>query len=295
MRWNRSTTQAWRIGAGLTLALALVLAPSMAEAGKKKKKKNKKGPPPAGWHKEDGWLGECYQPPAFEDLGPGARRMAWQETRSNLMKQWQGQKGDGISFKEKVVTNLETALLAKPERIEDVSRENLKRCVEAMSGKGADKWEAWINGLPAQLTAGECPNAPLDYTLFDYLSIHVEWQVPAYVCKDDHVRIRASTNDYYRTTEDGPWINADGDKSKPAKLDYPCNIEGCYEGQLIVRFTGESGVVTVKPVGLESEFLAPEHGKLEVMINDNTWFDNAFKVESGIEHHTSIEYSPVKK
>lgn len=274
----------------LALVTSLVLAPGVAEAGKKKKKKNE--PPPVGWQTQEGWLGQCYYPPDFEAMGSGDRRMAWQSTRNELASQWQGGKGDGIAFSDKVLVNLETALLAKPERIEQVARDNLKYCIDAMSGKGASAWESWINALPAQLTAGECPNPPMDYTLFDYLNIGVEWQVPVYVCKDDRVRITASSNDYYKITDDGPWINAAGDTSQPASGSLPCNIEGCFKGQLVMRFTGESGVQTVKPVGTTMDFLAPEHGKIEVMINDDTWFDNTFKVESGIEHHTSIEYAP---
>lgn len=279
----------------ISLALLLTLVvPGPAEASKKKKRKKKGEPPPIGWQKEDGWVGSCYFPPDFSAMSSGERRMAWQETRNALMKQWQGGMGDGIQFGEKVLTNLETALLAKPERIEQVAQDNLKHCTSAMSGQGAGAWEGWINALPAQLTAGECPNPPLDYTLFDYLNIGVEWHIPAYVCKGDNVRITASSNDFYRIADGGPWINAEGDKEQPASGPLPCNIEGCYRGQLIMRFTGESGVVTVKPVGITTDFLAPEHGKIEVMINDDSWYDNEWKTESGITHHTSIEYSPAK-
>ena len=41
------------------------------------------------------------------------------------------------------------------------------------------------------------------------------------------------------------------------------------------------------------EAINREHGKIEVMINDTTWFDNVFKTEGGIEHHTGIEYKGV--
>lgn len=277
----------------LLAAATALLAPSWAEAGKKSKPANE--PPALGWYKQEGWLGDCYNPPDFAALASGPRRMAWQETRNNLMSQWRGARGDGVAFDDKVLTNLETALLAKPERIEQVARDNHDRCKAAMGGKGVDAWKGWIDALPAQLTAGECASAPLDYTLFDYLSINAEWQIRTPICRDDHIWIRASANDYYRIAEKGPWINAAGDQDQPASGDLPCNTEGCYRGQLVLKFTGDSGVATIKPVGTELEFRAPEHGRIEVMINDDTMSDNVYKVESGIEHHTSIEYSPVKK
>jgi hypothetical protein len=51
--------------------------------------------------------------------------------------------------------------------------------------------------------------------------------------------------------------------------------------------------VTVLPVGEERIYEVPEHGKIEVMINDTSYFDNIFKIEGGMQHHTSIEYYPL--
>ena len=75
----------------LVMVASLCLAP-MAHA-KKDKKKNKNAPPPVGWHAEEGWAGECWFPPNFDEMGPGDRRMAWQETREQIMGQWSGNKG----------------------------------------------------------------------------------------------------------------------------------------------------------------------------------------------------------
>ena len=271
---------------------ALIVAPA-AHAGKKNKKDA--GPPPEGWHQEEGWTGSCWYPPNFTEMGSGTKRISWQDTRNAIMGQWSGDREDGVVFKDKVVLNVETVLLAKPERIELVSKENLEQCIAHMSKGGGSSWSDWLTEIPGRLTVGECPNAPLDYTLFDYLNISREWQIPTGVCKDDVFKIKASPQDYYRIEEGGPWINASGDIEQAATGKLPCNIEGCFKGQLVMRFTGESGVSTVHAVGTYFEFRAPEHGAIVVMINDDSWNDNVFKVESGLEHHTSIEYSPVNK
>ncbi len=277
------------------LALVLLVIPLGAHAGKKKKKKDS-GPPPTGWQTQEGWAGSCYYPPDFSAMGAGDKRMAWQATRNELMAQWQGQKGDGVSFDDKAVINLETALLGKPERIEPVSKDNLEQCITAMKGGGFDAWGSWLGAQTAQLTAGECPFPPLDYTLFDYLSIHDDWQIPCNVCKGDHIKVKGSSMDYFRMEKDGPWINVDGDPAQPASSpDLPCNVEGCFVGQLIMRYTGEDHVTTVIPIGTRSDFLVPGHGRIEVMINVNNFENNVWKVESGLEHHSSIEYSPAKK
>ena len=61
-----------------------------------------------------------------------------------------------------------------------------------------------------------------------------------------------------------------------------------------MRFTSESGVQQILPVGESREFLVPEHGRVDVMINDDSMSDNLWKVEHGVEHHTGIEYKPVE-
>ena len=72
--------------------------------------------------------------------------------------------------------------------------------------------------------------------------------------------------------------------------EYPCTLEGCYVGALIVRFTDEVGNETILPVGKEAVFVAPAHGKIEIRINDATYYDNVFKKE-GSMIHPSIEYN----
>ena len=272
---------------------SLMIAPA-AEAGKNKKK-DKNAPPPVGWHTEEGWVASCYYPPNFDELGVGDRRIARSVARDEMIEQWNSAKGDGVSMREKVVMDVETVLLAKTERVDGVVKENLEHCIAYAKGGSLDAWADWLTGVPGKLTVGECPSPPLDYTLFDYLNIHNEWQIPANVCKNDHIKIKASPQDFFRITKGGTWIDANGDTSEPGISPLPCNVEGCFRGQLIMRFTADSGVKTVIPVGMYAEWMAPEHGKIEVMINDDSWNDNVWKVESGLEHHASIEYSPTSK
>jgi hypothetical protein len=248
-----------------------------------------------GWHKEEAWRGSCFYPTDFSKLGVGDRRLAWQRTRDALMGQWSGSRQDGVKMSDKGMHNLETALLAKADRIEDVSATNLSHCQEAMANGSTIAWINWLDGLAAELTVGECPYPKFHHTLYDYLNISDDWQIPGKVCKDDYIKLKATSQDYYRISDDGPWINAEGDTNLPTAGDYPCNVEGCFAGMVIMRFTGESGIEVVQPVGTYTTFRAPEHGEVEVMINDISWYDNKFQIVRGLEHHTGIEYSPVSK
>lgn len=273
-----------------TMILGLGLS-TAAHAGKKPK-----APPPVGWVKGgEEWKGECYFPPDFEAMGVGDRRIAWQTARDAIMQQWNGTRNDGVMMDEKHVTNFETVLLAKPERMEQVARENLEQCKAYMTGGSLDTWLGWLIATPGKLTVGECPYAPLDYTLFDYLDIHNEWQIKANVCKGDHIKVKGTEGDYFQLEKGGPWINVAGDPAQKAGGKLPCNIETCYKGQLLMRFTADNGVTEIKPVGTYMEYFVPDHGRIEVMINDDTLTDNVWKVETGLEHHTGIEYAPVEQ
>jgi len=220
--------------------------------------------------------------------------MAWQETRDALVSQWRGERNDGVDFDDQLVEQVETVLLGQANRIEQVSRDNLAQCETAMKGGGTGPWETWLRALPAQLTVGECRTPPMDYTLYDYLSINHDWQIPVQVCKGDRFTVHGTTGDYYQITRDGPFINVLGDESDTNVSGLPCNIEGCVRGMLIMRFTGESGVQQIIPVGETKEFEAPEHGRVDVMINDDSMSDNLYRVKTGVEDHTGIEYKPVE-
>jgi hypothetical protein len=274
----------------LVLVLSLVVG-TPALAGKKKK--DAPAAPVVGWQPAGAAGGQCWHPPDFSTLPEGTKRMAWQETRDAIVAQWRGDRADGVDFDDQLVENVETVLLAKADRIEQVSKDNLAQCKTAMTGGGTGAWEAWLRGIPAQLTAGECRTPPMDYTLYDYLSINHDWQIPVQVCKGDHITVHGTPADYYQITKGGPFINVTGDPSDTNVSGLPCNVEGCVRGMLIMRFTGESGVQQILPVGDTREFLAPEHGRVDVMINDDSMSDNLYKVDRGVEHHTGIEYKPV--
>jgi hypothetical protein len=240
--------------------------------------------PIEGWHQEEGWAGECFYPKNFGELGPGDSKIARQTSLQEMMKQWTGQRDDGVKFDEILTTNVETILLGEPERIETLVVGNLEQCIAMRNGGSASAWSSWLSSQANSMTKGQCKYPPLRYTLFDYLNIGSQWHIPT-----------GTESDFYRISEDGPWITVEGDPSIPAVgADWPCNIEGCVAGQLVMRFTGdETGMVTVLPVGAEREWTAPEHGIIEVMINDYTFYDNVYKIEAGIEHHAAITYAPV--
>lgn len=250
--------------------------------------------PKEGWVQSEGMSGACWYPKPFENLPSGERKLYRQQTLEAMTSQWRGQREDGVAFEDSSVAEpMETVLLGKSELIESFAFENLRHCEAAMRGAGTDAWRSWLQAQPALLTENDC-NSPLVDRLFWYLDIGLAWQGRANICEGNSVRIHASAIDYYRISDKGPWINAAGDDTLPTigKTDYPCNMEGCNQGVLILKFTGRSGVEQIFPVGLDFTFKAPEHGMIEVQINDLTWYDNKFKIEKGLEHHTSFEYSP---
>lgn len=256
-----------------------------------KKAKNAGPPaPPTGWHQEAGWAGSCYFPPDFGKMGEGDRRIAWQGARDALISQWQGQRNDGVKFNERAVESVETTLLGQADKIQVVVGENLRLCQEAMASGSTIAWSNWFDALNDQLTAGECPWPKFAVTLYDYLNLNNDWQIPANVCKGDKVVIKASAQDYFRLDPGGPWVNLEGSGEPGNGL--PCSASGCLKGMLVLRFTGQSGFTQVYPVGIESTFVAPEDGRIHVMVNDDNLSDNVYKVENRLEHHASIDYSP---
>ncbi len=270
--------------------LSLLLVVSLADA-KPKKQKGPPPPPPVGWHREEGWKGDCYFPPAYDSLGEGERKIARQQALEAMKTQWLGTREDGVTFDANLVDEVETVLLGRPANIEAVSRTNLEQCSAVMKGGDAGGWLSYLSGLPAKLTAGECMQ-PLTYTVFDYLDIGRSWQRPIGLCKGDKARIIATVKDKYRISDDGGWINVEGNGEKAIGAEYPCNIEGCSVGMLVGKFVTDSGVETTFPIGGEYTFTAPEHGTISISINDTVWYDNKWFKSATIEDRTAITIEP---
>lgn len=280
-----------------TVTLAVLLpALAFSFAGKKDKKKKKGGgkAPQVGWVVVDEEKGAgCYALPDFEAMADGPARLARATAIGEIIGQWRGQRSDGVQFEEKTVTSIETVLLGDPEDVGVMGPENYDWCTKVMDGKAtAADWEGWARGLKARLTKGECRGSLLPQTMYDYLNIGGGWQMPAPFCKGDEVVIEVSAKDYYRVDKDGPWINAAGDTSQPAKSGLPCTLEGCYKGTVIMKFTSDEGMDMIEPVGTGRVFKVPAHGVLKVMINEDDFNENEWKIEGGMQHHASVGYSP---
>lgn len=273
------------------LALGM-LVPASDALAKKPKKPDASAGPIVGWHREEGWAGDCWYPPDFASMPEGPKRVAWSETRDAMVGQWRGARSDGVTINDQRVEKLETVMLSESARVETVANGNLEQCVAFRKGGALTAWDDWVYATAGKLTEGECRTPPLDYTAYNYLNVNAEWQAGLPICKGDKVSIHGTEVDYYQLKPNGPWLNVTGDPSEPAPASLPCNIEGCLRGQLIMRFTTESGVSQVIPVGVDHEFLAPEHGRIDFMINDDSLEDNRFKNERGVEHHTGIEVKP---
>ena len=278
---------------GLLALLPLVLAPHDAFA--KKKKEVAPAAPKEGWVQEGTSAMSCYYPPNWESMQEIDRRQARAKVLTELEKQWSGARNDGISFSEGAIEDVDTTLLGRPELIEGVSAQNLTLCQGVAAGQAtADQWQAWLKALPGKLTAGECLR-PLDYTMFDYLDIGVGWQRPLSICKGDKIRVSGTPKDKYRVRDDGPWINVGGDTTKPTTgADWPCNVEGCFEGMLVMKFVTLSGVETIIPVGTELTWTAPEHGEITYRINDTTLYDNNWFKSGSMQDRTAIEIAPAE-
>ncbi|MEZ4317339.1 MAG: hypothetical protein R3F61_07535 [Myxococcota bacterium] len=277
-----------------TVTLAVLLpCLAMSVAGKKDKGKDK-GPAKEGWVVVDAEKNaSCYAPPKFAEMPDGPARLARAQAINDIIAQWRGERGDGVSFGSQTVDNVETVLLGDPDDVDTMAPENFQWCEKVMKGAAsASDWETWASGLKAKLTAGECKGSLLPRTMYDYLDIGAGWQIPAPFCKDDEIVIEVSAKDYYRIEKSGPWINGAGDTSQPATKGLPCTLEGCYKGTVIMKFTSDEGMEIIQPVGTGRTWKVPAHGVIRVMINDDDFNENEWKVEAGMQHHASVGYSP---
>ncbi len=250
--------------------------------------------PMVGWHTADeGGKFACYFPPNFAKMDELSRKTARAEVLDEVFGQWRGKREDGVSFEEGMLEQLENVMFGDMSKLEGVVTKNADWCRKVSMGQAQmDAWHGWVRGLGSKLTEGEC-YAHFDYTLFDYLEIDVDWQRELSICQDDKVRISGTGQDRFRITDKGNWITVDGDPNDPSGgTDLPCNIEGCFRGQLIMRFRSDAGVEVIKPVGTGVSFVAPENGTISYRINDDTYYDNKWYQSAGIIDHASVEISP---
>ena len=269
----------------LILSLIALTVPTDAHAWGKKKKKAE----PGTWIESAEGQPACFNPPAWADLSTIDRKMKRSEVMDLMLGQWRGNRNDGITFSEEIIDKVDTVLLGRPDRIEEVAQDNYTKCKAGNPGA----WESWAKGLPSRLTAGEC-NTNFDYTLFDYLDIQSGWQGRRPICKGNKVVIRTSSKDKYQITEGGPWITVEGDPaiSTSGDSNWPCNMEGCLAGVMMFRFVGESGMDTMYVAGTELVFTAPEHGHIDYRINDTQFYDNKWHESRGVIDRASVEISP---
>ena len=260
-------------------------------------KEEKPKPPPVGWHQEETWTHGCYHPKKFEDMRKMERREERELVLEQLIAQWKGEKGGSISIEEQLISEVEDAILSDMAKLEQVSRENLSKCKQVATGKlSASEWKSWVIELSKTLTAGIC-KSNFFHTVLDHLELDIAWspEEPLSICRGNQIKISGSESDKYRTSESGPWITILGDTEKSAVgSDLPCNTEGCYPGMLILKFVSVDGDEEIHPVGKSLEFTAPADGTISYGINDTTWFDNAWYVKDGLQHHASITVAPAK-
>jgi len=245
--------------------------------------------PIEGWHQEAGWSGSCYYPKDYKS----SDRMAGSEAREAIMSQWKGERDDGISFSASKLEALETVFLGKPDAVKSVAIQNLEFCQNYMKTGDKAAWQKWFSGLKSVLTTGDCKWPPLRYQQHDYLDLGKGWQFEGRVCKGDRVRIEVSSLDKYRLSDDGPWMTGAGDTSQRAVGEgYPCNLETCFHGMVVYKFTDLDGVETVGPVGIETVFNAPSDGTLELRVNEpgDSFFDNVWRKKGSLIDHSSIAY-----
>ena len=253
-------------------------------------------PPPVGWYQASGAMGECYNPPNFEAIeqerGIVGRRSERANTLDALLSQWNGSRGDGVSFPEGSISDVETILLSDPADIETVAAANFEHCMEAMAVGGSDTaWRQWFTTLPETLTAGECYDSLLD-RMFHYIDLGSAWYWQVPMCEGDRLSISASTTDRFRLSAGGEWLTLDGDPNGVVDESYPCSAPGCLPGMLVGKFESSNGHVEYFPIGAAAEYRAPFRGTLSVGVNDNTWNDNTWFSNGGVVDRASIEIGP---
>jgi len=275
----------------VTVTMAL-LAP--AATAKRKKKSDEPPPPEPGvWFEYHGV--QCYNPPAFDstkNLGvKGTMRQAAMEEMLRLLR---GEVNEQIVVEERKVDNWETDFLGKPEAIESFVTAGLAQCKAYAEGElGLSAYASWLSSGGDRATEGDCIN-PLTYELHQNMSVQDGWQVRRHVCQEDQVLIETTTSNKYTVDDSGdydttPWINPDGDPTRPEAGDgYPC--PHCPVGAVVYKFEfdDKSQPDIIETLGTSMEFVATANGYISFTVNDVTYYDNKFHEANGV-----IDYLPL--
>ena len=253
--------------------------------------------PKVGWVQEGETSTACYYPPNFAVLDTLERKEAQSEAFDAVIAQWGGDKG-AFAMNSDVVETVETIMLGDMSKVESVVRDNLSYCKQyAASSSAKGTWESWLSSLPVKLTEGEC-NHHYSVVLAHYVEVDVDWEPaePLRICGGDKVRVRAAPADRYQLQPGGPWITVDGNTevSTAGSETHPCNTDGCFEGQLVIRFQSKDGDTTIIPVGSDGTFTAPADGVFTYGINDPSPEDNKWYNADGLIEHADIRIEPVQ-
>jgi len=261
------------------------------------KKPQEPAAPKVGWMPEEGSSVACYYPPQFDALDEMPRREARSEALDALIEQWKGDRNDGISMNPDVIDSIQNIIWGDMSKVESVTRDNLSYCKQFASSSSTASWESWLASLPVKLTEGEC-NDHFSVIMSHTVEIDVDWEPgePIRICGGDKIRVMASPNDRYQLEPGGKWITVDGDPevSTAGSDEFPCQTEGCLQGQLVLRFMSKDNETTVVPIGSSGTFTAPSDGVFSYGINDNSPEDNKWYQSSGVIEHASIEIRPVQ-
>ena len=256
--------------------------------------------PKEGWNQEPESSVFCYYPPSFSSLSEFDRKEALGAAFDAMISQWKGERQDGISMSGELIESVEIIMLGDMSKVEGVARDNLSYCKQYAANKSAiNPWKEWFSGLPSKLRMGECDHH------FSYIvpsadvEIDVDWEPtePAQfrICKDDKIRVRASSADRFQLEEGGPWITVEGNPevSTAGSTTHPCNTEGCLEGQLILRFKSDT-MEEIVPIGTDGTYTAPDSGLIYYGINDDSFYNNKWYMENGVIEHATVRIEPIQ-
>lgn len=242
----------------------------------------------------------CYVPPDFENLSPQERRMARSRAITTASRRWQGEVDPSFQLPAWLAERLENVAMSQSERIEKLTQSELPICQQYAEGKlSLDDYQSWLRTYLETLEQDDCSHPAFDL-ITQYLEVNKRWQIETPLCRGEVVLLRASAGEYTvegrERDEDTLWINADGDRNQPTRDPlYPCHTEGCFKGQVIARFVDRAGQELIIPMGRQTFFTVPAHGKLSFGVNDDLLVDNRFRTKEQVLDYLMVEIFPAKR